>query len=66
MTYALGRQLEYYDMPTVRAIVREAAQQDYKMSAFIQGVVRSQAFRMMGPPPAETNLAGGDKADGRR
>ena len=45
-------------MPAVRAIVREAAQQDYKLSAFIQGVVRSQAFRMMGPPPAETATAG--------
>jgi len=60
MTYALGRQLEYYDMPTVRAIVRDAAQQDYKMSAFIQGVVRSQAFRMMGAPPADTNTAVAD------
>jgi Protein of unknown function (DUF1588)/Protein of unknown function (DUF1585)/Protein of unknown function (DUF1592) len=57
MTYALGRQLEYYDMPAVRAIVRDAAQQDYRMSAFIQGVVRSQAFRMMGTPPAETTTA---------
>jgi len=60
MTYALGRQLEYFDMPTVRAIVREAAQQDYKMSAFIQGVVRSQAFRMMGAPTADTNTAVAD------
>jgi hypothetical protein len=58
MTYALGRQLEYYDMPAVRAIVRDAAQQDYRMSAFIQGVVRSPAFRMMGAPPDETTTAG--------
>jgi hypothetical protein len=57
MTYALGRQLEAYDMPTVRAIVRDAAQQDYKMSAFIQGVARSQAFRMMGAPPATDTAA---------
>jgi hypothetical protein len=57
MTYALGRQLEAYDMPTVRAIVRDAAQQDYTMSAFIQGVARSQAFRMMGAPPATDTAA---------
>ena len=60
MTYALGRQLEYFDMPAVRTIVRDAAQQDYRMSAFIQGVVRSQAFRMM-QVPAETNTAGGQR-----
>jgi hypothetical protein len=58
LTYALGRQLEYYDMPAVRAIVRDAAQQDYRMSAFIQGVVRTQAFRMMGAAPAENTTAG--------
>jgi hypothetical protein len=62
MTYALGRQLDYYDLPTVRAIVRDAARQDYKMSAFILGVVRSPAFRMMGVPP-ETATAGGDRGD---
>jgi hypothetical protein len=46
LTYALGRRLEYFDMPAVRAIVREAATQDYRMSSFILGVVRSAAFRM--------------------
>ena len=53
MTYALGRQLGYHDMPTVRAIVRDAARQDYRLSAFIQGVVHSQAFRMMQAPAAD-------------
>ena len=53
MTYALGRQLGYYDMPTVRAIVRDAARQDYRLSAFIQGVVRSPAFRMMQAPAGD-------------
>jgi hypothetical protein len=48
MTYALGRPLEYYDMPAVRAIVRDASARDYRLSAFIGGVVRSQAFRMTG------------------
>jgi hypothetical protein len=67
MTYALGRQLEYFDMPTVRAIVRDAAQQDYRMSAFIQGVARSQAFRMSQTQPAETTTAAAaDKAEAKR
>jgi hypothetical protein len=46
MAYALGRRLEYYDMPTVRAIAREAEQDDYRISSFILGVVRSDAFQM--------------------
>ena len=46
MAYALGRRIEYYDMPTVRAIVHAAAEDDYRMSAFILGVVNSPAFRM--------------------
>jgi mono/diheme cytochrome c family protein len=45
MTYALGRRVEYYDMPTVRAIVRDAAQHDYKLSSFVLGIVNSPAFR---------------------
>jgi len=46
LTYAIGRRVEYADMPTVRAIVRDAAKSNNKMSAFILGVVNSQAFRM--------------------
>ncbi len=46
MTYALGRRVEAADMPAVRAIVRSAASNDYRMSSFIQGVVASSAFRM--------------------
>jgi len=45
MTYALGRRVEFYDMPTVRAIVREAAKHDHRMSAFVLGIVNSAAFR---------------------
>jgi mono/diheme cytochrome c family protein len=45
MTYALGRRVEYYDMPTVRAIVRDAAQHDYRLSSFVLGIVNSPAFR---------------------
>jgi hypothetical protein len=46
MTYALSRGLEPYDMPTVRNIVAEAAEADYRFSAFIEGVVASPAFQM--------------------
>ena len=45
MTYALGRRVESYDMPTVRAIVKDAAKNDYRMSAFINGVINSAAFQ---------------------
>lgn len=46
MAYALGRRVEYYDMPAVRAIAREAAVGGNRMSSFILGVVRSDAFQM--------------------
>jgi hypothetical protein len=46
MTYALARRVEADDMPTVRAIVREAAKRDYRMSSFILGVISSPAFQM--------------------
>ena len=46
MAYALGRRVEYLDQPTVRAIVREAAKNDYRISSFVLGVVTSDAFRM--------------------
>ena len=46
LTYALGRRIEYTDMPMIRAIVRDAAKKDDKISAFILGVVNSSAFKM--------------------
>ena len=57
MTYALGRRIEPADMPTVRAIVRAAAKQDYKMSAFITGVIASPAFQMRSLDLAKTSEA---------
>ena len=45
MAYAIGRRVEYYDMPTVRSITREAAENDYHASSFVMGVVESPAFR---------------------
>jgi cytochrome c5 len=46
MAYALGRRLEYYDQPTVRAIVRGAEEDGYRMSSFVVGIVLSDAFQM--------------------
>ena len=46
MTYALGRSVEYYDMPVVRAIVRDAARDNYRFSSIVMGIVRSAPFQM--------------------
>jgi hypothetical protein len=44
LTYALGRGVEYYDMPLVRSIVRDAATREYRFSELVLGIVRSEAF----------------------
>lgn len=46
LTYALGRGLDYYDAPTVRAIVRETRGRDYRFSSLIAGVIKSTPFQM--------------------
>src|SRR5262249_3901211 len=46
LIYALGRGLEYYDQPAVRAIARESARDDYRMSSLIMAVVKSTPFQM--------------------
>lgn len=46
LTYAIGRGLEYEDMPMLRAITREAAKEDYRFSAVLMGVIQSPAFTM--------------------
>jgi hypothetical protein len=45
MTYALGRGVEYQDMPLVRSIVRDSAVNHYKFSSVVMGVVKSPAFQ---------------------
>jgi mono/diheme cytochrome c family protein len=52
LTYATGRKVEYYDMPTVRRIVHGAASTDYRFSSLVQAVVRSDQFRMRRVPAA--------------
>jgi len=46
MTYALGRRMEYTDMPAIRKIVRDASKNGYRISAFVNGIVNSAAFQM--------------------
>jgi hypothetical protein len=52
MAYALGRRLEYYDRPTVRKIVRDAAAKQYRWSSIVLGIVESPAFQMRAAQPA--------------
>jgi hypothetical protein len=46
LTYALGRGVEYYDMPAVRAIVRDSSRNNYRFSSLILGITKSVPFRM--------------------
>jgi Protein of unknown function (DUF1592)/Protein of unknown function (DUF1588)/Protein of unknown function (DUF1585)/Protein of unknown function (DUF1587)/Protein of unknown function (DUF1595)/Cytochrome C oxidase, cbb3-type, subunit III len=46
LTYALGRPLEYYDMPVVRGIVQSASRNDYRFSSLVMGIVQSEPFEM--------------------
>ena len=50
MMYALNRELEYFDMPQVRAVVRGAAKDNYKLSSIVSGIVNTEAFRKQGQP----------------
>ena len=59
LAYALGRRVEYYDQPTVRAIAKKAAQNGNKFSSFVLGVVNSAAFQMAkAEAPVTTDVAG--------
>jgi hypothetical protein len=61
MMYALNRELEYFDMPQVRAVVRGAAKDNYTLPALVRGIVRSDAFLKQGSAdahkPAATRVA---------
>jgi len=58
MMYALNRELEYFDMPQVRAVVRGAGKDNYKFSSIVMGIVNTDAFRRQGQDPQ----AGGTKS----
>ena len=49
LMYAVNRQLEYFDMPQVRKVVRNAKKDDYTLTSLVLGVVNTDAFRKQGP-----------------
>jgi mono/diheme cytochrome c family protein len=60
LTYALGRGVEYYDMPAVRKILKDAAPGGYRMQSIILGIVKSYPFqfrRVDGPAPLEASIS---------
>ncbi len=57
MAYALGRRVEPYDQPTVRAVVRDAEKKNYRFSAFVMGVVNSKAFRSKRAEPVSADAS---------
>jgi mono/diheme cytochrome c family protein len=57
LTYSMGRTREYYDMPTIRKIVRDTAAKDYKFSAIVQAVVNTDQFKMRRVPQAQPVLS---------
>ncbi len=60
MAYALGRRVEYFDQPTVRAIVRNAEPDGYRIPDLVMGVVQSDAFRMKRALPVATEQTQND------
>ena len=54
LTYGLGRAMEYYDAPAVRAVERDAADDDYRFSSLILGIVKSTPFQMRRPPSGDS------------
>jgi len=46
MTYAVGRGMQYYDMPVVRSIVHDAEKTNYRFSSIVLGIVKSPPFQM--------------------
>jgi len=50
MTYALGRTVEYRDMPTVRKIVYESAKDNYRFQSIVMGIIDSDQFQMRSVP----------------
>jgi hypothetical protein len=58
MMYAVNRELEYFDMPQVRAVVRSAAKDKYTLTSIVQGIVHTDAFLMQGSASAHKSAAG--------
>ncbi len=52
LMYALGRNVQYYDAPAVRAVVHAASEKNYEFSAIVEGIVESVPFQMRASRPA--------------
>jgi hypothetical protein len=57
MTYALGRPVQYYDMPAVRKVMRDSAKGGYRFSSLVIGIVESEPFQQQAIPAAGTAAA---------
>jgi hypothetical protein len=63
LAYALGRRVEYFDQPAVRAIAKAAEATDYRLSSFILGIVKSDAFQMKRVEASTTDESKPQQAD---
>jgi hypothetical protein len=61
LIYGLGRTVDYRDMPVIRQVVRDAAQDDYRFSSIVLGIVKSAPFRLAEVPMDEATVAQGDR-----
>jgi hypothetical protein len=52
LMYALGRRIESYDQPAIRAVLRGAKHDNYRFSSIVLGIARSVPFQMKGAPAA--------------
>jgi hypothetical protein len=69
LMYALGRNVQYYDAPAIRSIVRTAAATDYEFSAIVTGIVASVPFQMRtarGTAPVTAGRGGEESAEVER
>ncbi len=66
MAYAIGRRVEYFDQPVIRALVKSAEANDYRMSSFIVGIVKSDAFKMKRAEPVTTDAAPAPRSNHQR
>ena len=62
MTYAIGRPLQYYDMPRVREVLRASREDGYRFSSIVMGIVESDGFqsRQFAPQEAAATVASND------
>jgi hypothetical protein len=65
LMYALGRPIEYYDVPVTRQVVRDAAPSDYRWSAIVEGIVTSAPFQLRESDPGDSQSGAATAAPAR-